>query len=190
MFKTFLFGIVLGLVAGFAGLYYVPLVDQERENSIIKVERNVGNTESYHANIPMDRIAIGAAGSANPLPAGLEWPIDTKLAGVRTELLKIRNEYGTVIGVASRIAVADDATPVIEWALHVPARGSAYITMNPEPTENGFRTGTLRAGTQEYAPLSGSVIERWVADTSGEEGAPAGRIELVAAFVSSSEVGL
>ncbi|MEM7430847.1 MAG: hypothetical protein AAF351_02790 [Pseudomonadota bacterium] len=190
MFRTFLIGVILGIGAGFAGFYFVPLVDQERENSIIKVARNIGNTEQYHANIPMDRIVVGAAGQANPLPAGLEWPLDTSLAGVRTELLKMRNQYGTVIGVASRIAVANEDAQVIEWTLHVPARGSAYITMDPQPTEDGYRVGNLRAGTEEYAPLSGSVTERWIADTSGEEGAPAGRIELIAAFVASGEVGL
>jgi hypothetical protein len=30
----------------------------------------------------------------------------------------------------------------------------------------------------------GQVTERWVADTSGYEDAPAGRIELITAFVS------
>lgn len=187
MFKTFLFGILLGIVGGIAGLYYVPLVDQHREDSIVKVVRNIGNTEVFYSNIPMDRIVVGAPGQENPLPAGLEWPLDDDLAGVRAEVLKVRNEYGSVVGIASRMAVADEERPVIEWMLHLPARGTAYITMDPAPTEGGYRVGDLRAGTDEYQNRVGSVTESWVPDTSGEEGAPAGRIELIAAFVSKTQ---
>ena len=39
-------------------------------------------------------------------------------------------------------------------------------------------------GTREFEPLTGLVTERWVADMSGFEDAPAGRIELITAFVA------
>ena len=104
-------------------------------------------------------------------------------ADVRAELFKIRNSKDAVVGVASRMAAEEAAGDIIEWVLHLPARGSVYVTMEPQPREGGFRVGALRAGTREFEPLRGSVTEQWVADTSGYEDAPAGRIELITAFV-------
>ena len=58
------------------------------------------------------------------------------------------------------------------------------MIMQAEPLEDGYRTGNLATGTREFAPLVGLVAEQWVADTSGAEDAPAGRIELTTAFVA------
>ncbi len=184
MFKTFIVGIVLGAGAVAAALHYIPVVNQFREQSLVVVHPNHGNTESFHVNVPMDRIMIGARAQASPLPPGLDWPEDPKFSEVRTELFKVRNSNNAVVGIASRIAASDDELgQVIEWVLHFPARGSVYVKMEPEPRQGGFRMGVLRAGTREFEPLRGRVTERWVADTSGYEDAPAGRIELIAAFV-------
>ena len=184
MFKTFVAGILLGIVAAAAGLHFIPLVDQFREQSMIVVHPNQGNTESFHVNVPMDRIMIGAPSQNNPLPPGLEWPVDEKFADTRAELFKIRNGKDAVVGVASRIAASHaDSGDIIEWVFHLPARGSAYVTMHPEPTEGGYRRGELIWGTREFAALQGPVTERWVADVSGSEDAPTGRIEVVTAFV-------
>jgi len=46
-----------------------------------------------------------------------------------------------------------------------------------------MRRGGITAGSREFAPLKGFMTERWVADTSGEEGAPSGRIELRANYI-------
>ena len=185
MFKTFVAGILLGVVVVAAALYFIPVVDQSRESSLIVVHPNHGNTESFHVNVPMDRIMIGAQDQANPLPPGLDWPEDALFDSVRTELFKIRNAKDKVVGVASRVAASDEVnSETIEWVLHLPARGSIYVDMQPEPREGGYRVGALHAGTREFAPLVGQVTERWVADTSGYEDAPAGRIELITAFVS------
>lgn len=185
MFKTFVFGILLGVAAAAAILYVMPVVDQEREQSLIVVHPNHGNTELFHVNVPMDRILIGAQGQARPEPAGLDWPTDEQFAGLRTELFKIRNAKDVVVGVASRISSnSEQRENIIEWVLHLPARGSLYVAMQPDALEGGYRIGKLRAGTREFSALEGQVTERWVADTSGLEGAPAGRIELIAAFVT------
>ena len=185
MFKTFVAGILLGVVAAAAALYFIPVVDQSRESSLIVVHPNHGNTESFHVNVPMDRIMIGAQAQANPLPPGLDWPEDVRFDGVRAELFKIRNAKDAVVGVASRVAASDEVSgETIEWLLHLPARGSIYVEMQPEPREGGYRVGALQAGTREFAALVGQVTERWVADTSGYEDAPAGRIELITAFVA------
>jgi hypothetical protein len=52
------------------------------------------------------------------------------------------------------------------------------------PAESDYRIGELTAGTREFATLHGRVTERWVAATSGFDDAPAGRIEIVTAFVA------
>jgi hypothetical protein len=72
MFKTLIFGFIAGLVGTIAVVYYVPVVDQYREPSVVSVKPNGGNTESFHVNIPMDRIMVGSSNQAAPLPPGLD----------------------------------------------------------------------------------------------------------------------
>ncbi len=182
MFRTFIIGIVLGITGVIAALHFLPAVDQARESSVIMVTPNGGNSEAFHVNIPMDRIMIGAPGQPETLPPDLEWPTDPMFANSRAELFKLRNTRDAVVGVASRIAASEDSGDVIEWVLHLPARGSLFVTMDPAPAE-GQRAGSMRAGTREFSDLVGRVSERWVADAS--DGVNAGRIELQATFVST-----
>ena len=185
MFKTFIAGILLGIIGAGAVMYYVPAVNQEREQSLIVVHPNHGNTETFHVNIPMDRILEGVPGQVEPVPVGLRWPDDRLFADTRVELFKIRNGKDAVVGVASRIAASDEASgEVVEWVLHLPARGSAYVSMEANPRDGGYRLGDLETGTREFEPLVGRVTERWIEDTSGLEEAPAGKIELITAFVA------
>lgn len=187
LLKTFFLGILLGLIAAAGALFAFPAVDQKREVSIVTVAPNGGNVEAFHINVPMDRVMIGAAGQANPLPVGLKWPEDESLADVRTELFKIRNARDAVVGVASRTAVVRSDENVIDWVLHLPARGSVFVNMDVEPLEGGYRIGEIRDGSREFGPLNGFMTERWVAGTSDEEDAPAGRIELIATYVGQLE---
>lgn len=189
MIKTLIFGFIAGFVGAIAAVYYVPVVDQHREPSVVSVTPNGGNTESFHVNIPMDRIMIGSANQVAPLPPGLDWPDDASLAGVRAELFKLRNARDTVIGVASRVVMESERFgDGIEWVVHLPARGTFYLTMPPDAVDGAYRVGSLRAGTREFQPMSGGASERWVANTNDdEEGAPVGRIELVTTFVGSFE---
>ena len=187
LLKTFIAGIVLGIVASAGVLYAYPAVDQQRVASIISVAANGGNSEAFHVNVPMDRVLVAPPGQRKALPQGLEWPDDEVLTDMRVELFKIRNARDIVIGVAARTAAKDGATDVIDWVLHIPARGSFYVTMQPQPLQGGYRRGELRAGSREFAPLTGSMTERWVSDTSGDEGAPSGRIELDARYVGQQE---
>ena len=182
LLKTLIIGFFLGAAAGIAGLYFVPLVDQARERSIIDVSPN-GNKEVFHANIPDDRILIGAANQSTPVPPGLDWPSDELLAKTRTELFKIRNADDIVVGVASRIAI-NEGGEAVEWTLHLPARGSVYVLMRPKRPEDSLRLGDMRSGTREFSSWMGEVSERWIADSTGSEYAPAGRIELITKFVA------
>ena len=187
MLKTLIFGFLLGLVGTVAAAYYVPVVDQYRESSVISVSPNGGNTESFHVTIPHDRIMVGAPMQAEPLPPGLRWPTDALFEGVRVELFKVRNAHDTVIGVASRM-VADSETieDSVEWVVHLPARGTFYVTMPAAATDGGRRVGSLRTGTREFRPMQGSAAERWVPNTDdSDEDAPDGHIELMTSFVGT-----
>ena len=186
MFKTFLIGIVLGLAAAAGALYAIPVVDQHREASIVRVAPNGSNAETLHVNIPMDRIMAADAGS-QAVPADLQWPATDVLAGVRAEVFKLRNANDAVVGVGVRTSAERDDGSVIDWALHLPARGSIFVAMEAAPRDGGFRIGEMRAGSREFARLAGVLTERWVADTSGEEDAPLGRIELRTTYVGAAE---
>lgn len=187
LLKTFFLGIVLGLAAAAGALYAIPAVDQIREASIVKVAPNGGNSETFHINVPMDRIMLGDGGQVGGVPPGLEWPADEVLAGVRAELFKIRDARDTVVGVAVRTAAASQENNVIDWVLHLPARGSLFINMDVAPLEGGFRIGEIASGSREFGPLSGFMTERWIANGSNEEDAPAGRIELLTSYVGQLE---
>ena len=186
MLRTFLIGLLLGLAAA-AGALYGYNVDQVRELSIVKVVPSSGNRESFHINVPMDRIMVGASGQTGALPVGLDWPADEILADVRTEMFKIRNERDTVVGVAVRAAARFGDEDIIDWVLHLPARGSVLINMEVAAREGGYRLGEIGAGSREFAPLHGSMTERWVANTSDDEDAPSGYIELMATYVARNE---
>ena len=187
MFKTFLIGILLGIAVAAGALYAFPPVDQAREASIVTVAPNGGNVESFHINIPMDRVVSGRQNATNPEPPGLNWPQDEMLANVRTEMFKIRNSRDVVVGIGARTAARLGEETVIDWVLHLPARGSLFVNMEAAPRENGVRMGTIRAGSREFEPLSGALGERWVANDSGDEDAPMGRIELRASYVGQFE---
>lgn len=189
MIKTFIGGIILGVAAVTAALHLLPTVDQHREASIISVSQNGGNAEVFHVNVPMDRIMLGAEDNQNTIPPSLEWPQDLQLGDVRAELFKLRNSRDAVVGVASRLAASNDEIgDVIEWVLHLPARGSVYVTMQAQSDSNIRRVGELRAGTREFEKMFGQFSEQWVAATGDTENGQAGRIELATSFLSSVDV--
>ena len=169
----------------FVALHFIPVVDQHRESSIVSVSLNGGNSETFHVKVPMDRIMIGAQGRPTALPPELAWPEDERFSDVRAELFKLRNSRDAVIGVASRIAADDpDLGAIIEWVLHLPARGSVFVRI-PANSGGSQRVGDLAAGTREFSTLVGDMSERWVPDTTGADGVATGRIELLMSFVST-----
>ena len=185
MFKTFYFGIALGLLGAFALTYSVQAVDLHREPSLISVRSNGGNAETYRIDLPRDRILIGLTGVENALPAGLDWPAEELFGDLQTEMFKIRDRNDVVIGVASRLASASEETgPFIEWTVHLPARGTVYLQMDVAPSAEGHRNGRMISGTGDFETLSGTVIEQFITDFEDEDLNIDARIELITAFIS------
>ena len=152
MIKIFNLGIVLGIAAAAALVYFFPVVDQHRENSLISVHTNGGNSESFHIRLPDDRIVAGAAGTRSSTPPGLEWPEYDFLKNIQTELFKVRNENGVVVGAASRMSGnSEQHGSFVEWMVHLPARGTMFVAMAPSLSPDGYREGSLRAGTREFS---------------------------------------
>ncbi len=130
----------------------------------------------------------GVTGSAESTPSTLEWPEHDFLANMQTELFKVRNEKGVVIGAASRMSGSSEQHgSFVEWVVHLPARGSMFMTMAVNPSADGYREGKLRAGTREFLTLNGTVIERFVKEVGDSDSGDVGRIELVTAFVGLAE---
>ena len=186
MFKSFSFGLVLGLIAAAGLLYVIPVVDQVRERSIVSVQANGGNNESLHVNLPIDRILAGRADLENPVPPGLSWPKNEFLSGTQTELFKIRNADEKVVGVASRI-VGSGEQPFVEWVVHMPARGTMYLVLANAANESGIRVGRLRSGTREFSLMSGVVTERYIAADETTNDGISSRLELMTTLVGQPD---
>jgi hypothetical protein len=184
--KTFSLGILLGVVLAALLIYLVPVVDQHREASIISVQTNGGNSESFHANLPEDRILSGTPSGAS-VPEGLDWPDDARLLGSQTEIFKLRNRDDVVVGVGSRIAGAvAESGRIVEWTLHLPARGSVYASLSPAADGAGLRDGRMLVGTREFANMHGVVRERLTESVPDSDGR-SGRIEIITALVGKAD---
>ena len=186
LIKTFILGLILGLAGAAALAYYSPLVNLSREASLIAVLPNGGNTESFHINLPHDRILAGArnAGQVSVLPEGVTWPDMGDLDGSQVEIFKLRNREDNVVGVATRVSsVSDSSGPFIQWMLHLPARGTVFARMGLGTTVEGVRDGLLVAGTREFEPLTGSVREYFNNDVPQDDREISGRLELETRFV-------
>ena len=168
----------MGALGTGALAWYVPAVDLHRERSLISVVPNGGNYEVFNIGLPGDRILVGLPNDDSTLPADLAWPGDEYLPGLQAEIFKLRDKNNAVVGVASRLASAGESTgPFIEWIVHLPARGTLYVNMDITPDDEGLRAGAVRAGTNDFETLTGTMSERLVTDV-GEESDVNKRIEL------------
>ena len=184
LFRMFIVGVVLGVAAAGALLYFVPVVDHGRERSIIAVQPNGGNREVFHVNLPADRVFAGRAGADTTFPPGVEWPEHLNVDNAQIELFKVRDAEERVIGIASRVT-ARGVQRILEWAVHLPARGSLYLLVDNNAGASGSRAGRLRAGTREFAQMRGTIIERYVADGADVTDSGSGRLELVTRLVGT-----
>jgi hypothetical protein len=188
LFRTFVIGIFLGLLGAGALIYFAPAVDLHRQTSLISVQPNGGNAETFRINLPRDRILVGLPGADNTIPSGMPWPSDEQFGNFQAEMFKVRDRNDVVIGVASRLAgAADGSESFIEWTLHLPARGSMYVQMDLSPTADGYREGVLLAGTRDFESLNGMIREQFIAEVEEDDFDTQGRIELMTALVSPVE---
>ncbi len=188
MFRTFIFGLVLGLAGTGAYLHFVPVVDQYRVPSHVTVQTNGGNQEIFSIRLPGDRIMVGQPGAVSPIPAGLAWPDAAAFAGFQAELFKIRDQDDTVIGVASRMKrSAGSGEDFVQWAVHLPARGTMFAVLEPNPGAGQARSGTLSVGTGEFEFRRGSVRESFVRDDADSDPDSEGRIDLQVALIGLQE---
>jgi hypothetical protein len=182
LLKTFNFGLVLGALIAGALLHFRPMVDLERETSMGSARPNGGVIEKYYVDLSTDRVLAGIAAGGASVPEGLDWPDYDFLAGTQTEVFKLRNAADKVVGIASRM-VGGGADSFIEWAVHMPARGSIYALLPLNASGRGVREGTLQAGTREFLTLTGSVTERFIAQGEAGESGRVGKLELVTSLV-------
>jgi hypothetical protein len=168
-------------------IYFAPAVDLHRQTSLMSVQPNGGNAETFRINLPRDRILVGLPGADNTIPSGMPWPSEEEFGDFQAEMFKVRDQNDVVIGVASRLASAADGSSFIEWTVHLPARGTMYVQMDLSPTADGYREGVLLAGTRDFESLNGSVKEQFVAEVEDDDFDTQGRIELMTALVSPLE---
>ena len=173
MFRVFIIGLVLGLAAAGTAAYFLPVTDLTRETSIVTVQPNGGTAEVFHILVPDDRMLAGTRDGVAMQPGTLRWPAELQQEGVELELFRLRNRDGLVVGVASRLEVANPQMgSVAEWLVHLPARGTLYFPMPQAADVDGVRQGELRTGTREFAGREGFLRERFVPEADG------GRLEL------------
>lgn len=183
MIKLFTFGVVLGLAASVGVLYAFPAVDLERESSIVSVQPNGGTRERFQVALPADRLMAGRGGRSS-YPTDMLWPETLASLPADVELFKVRDEQSRVVGIGSRLVVRGDA-PYVEWALHLPARGTMYLNIDGRPAAEGGRRGTLRGGTREFLGRSGFAGERFLSAEGKDAGE--GILELVTITIAEAE---
>lgn len=186
MVRLFVIGIILGVAGSGALVYFFPAVDLHRERSLVSVQANGGNRETFHINLPGDRVLVGLAGAEIGVPADLKWPSDESLGNFQAEIFKVRDKNDVVVGVGTRMASSTDPSgSFIEWSVHLPARGTIYAQMDMEPAADGYRNGVMRSGTRDFELLSGSVQEQFVAEVEENQYDVESRIVLVTSLIGT-----
>lgn len=182
MIKLFTFGVVLGLAASVGVLYAFPVVNLEREASIVSVQPNGGTRERFQVALPADRLMAGRGGRSG-YPEDLHWPETLASLPADVELFKVRDEQSRVVGIGSRLVVRGDE-PYVEWALHLPARGTMYLNIDGRAAAEGGRRGVLRGGTREFVDRGGLAAERFL--PAEGKGAGEGLLELVTISIAEA----
>jgi hypothetical protein len=183
--KTFLLGFVFGIGGAIWLAGWYPFVDPVRFPSETGVARNGGRTESFHVDLPEDRIAR-VGGNVEPVPAAVSLPDVAGFTDIRFELFRLRNGSGKIIGLASRVRRGGDAG-VTDWTLFLPARGALFLTSaDADPAPYARRRGAAPAvlgrvldGSGEFSGLAGSFREDWRISGRNADGLLAGEIEIM-----------
>lgn len=189
MKKTFLLGLLLGIGGAVWVAGWYPFVDPVRFPSESGVARNGGRTESFHIQIPQDRVlrAVTPSAASPALPDGATLPAGA--GDGAAELYKLRNASGKVIGLASRVWRGGDAA-YTDWTLLLPARGAVFLTATesggpPAASTAGAAAtprpvlGDVVGGSREFEGIVGSYSEEWTVERLDAEGRAVGDIEIM-----------
>lgn len=163
MKASFFFGILAGIAAVVWLGWSAPFVAQQRVSSETRVQNNGGRLERFEIRLRDDQISVVPGRDAAPsgtTPAQLSWVQSVAPFSQSASVYRLRNESGTVVGMASRVRGVTTAEQV-EWVLHIPQRGSLVLTgLSADIAETGEITGGLR----EFATLDGTWDARLDAD--------------------------
>lgn len=160
---SFFIGIIAGIGTTLWLAFSAPFVAQDRVRSETRVRTNGGRLESFSVRLADDVVATlpGSLNVDTPVaPAEARWLAElAPFAGV-ANVYRLRNESGTVIGLASRVrgVVTEDD---VEWVLHVPARGTLMLRGVSVDIAD---LGEISGGMREFAALAGN----WEAQLDGE----------------------
>jgi hypothetical protein len=150
---SIIFGFFAGIIGTLALAYTAPFLPYERVRSETEVRTNGGRLERFIVSGPVDVLSLLPAdgGDATVTPAGARWYPDLAPFSVEAGVYRLRNESGTVVGIASRVRGVQSPDDV-EWLLHVPARGTIALT---GASVGAAEIGEVTAGEREFDGLVG-----------------------------------
>ena len=150
--------IIIGFFAGIIGVlvlaWTAPFLPHDRVRSQTDVQTNGGRLERFHVDVPGDVLSLLPAGGVTDvaaMPVDARWYPDLAPFSGEAATYRLRDDRGTVIGVASRVrGVADPAD--VQWVLHIPARGTLALT---GASVGNTELGSMAEGDGEFAGLTG-----------------------------------
>lgn len=207
MKTVFLLALVLGFGGTLAGAHFAPWLAHTRLPSHTSVVANGGRAERFLIRLPADRIAAtdGEAGGlrAKGASGSMLLPAQFVAEQLLVEHFKVRDESGSVIGVAARHWSGSGTSAATTWSVLIPSRG-AFVLSAPGEARGALEAalrpsgygagkawdgqvavpmtredaGVLAAGTGEFEGLAGTYTETWTVATVDEDGKVSGTIEL------------
>jgi hypothetical protein len=204
---VFLLAVLVGFGGTLVGAHMPPWLQHARLPSHTSVVANGGRAEQFLIRLPADRIAAtdGEAGGLRGKGAGAAMLLPAQFIAepLLIEHFKVRDSAGNVIGVAARHWNGGGAGPSTTWSVLLPSRGAMVLSATGEARgalESALRTGgyggggawggevavqmqpdgsgSVVAGTGEFAGLTGSYTESWTVAAVDENGRVSGTIEL------------
>jgi hypothetical protein len=209
MKALFVVGLLVGFVGVLAGVHGYPWAAAPRLPSATSVVANGGRAERFVIRLPADRIVADGSpstglraaafpkGSAGlPAMAAPEQP-------VLLEQFKVRDQTGSVIGIAARHWTQTATGPATAWMLLLPGRGALMLTAPGEAlgavdaalASAGRRPGRgwsgdvevvtadgdaarIVTGSDEFEGLTGRYKETWALTGVGADGEVQGTVTL------------
>jgi hypothetical protein len=207
MKTVFLLALLLGFGGTLAGAHFAPWLAHTRLPSHTSVVANGGRAEQFLIRLPADRIAAtdGEAGGLRAKGTGgaMLLPAQFVAEPLLVEHFKVRDESGSVIGVAARHWNGSGTTGSTTWSVLIPSRGAFVLSAPGEArgaVEAALRPagygagkawdgqvavpmlreneGVLATGTGEFEGLAGTYTETWTVSAVDEDGRVSGTIEL------------